>query len=195
MDINTTASHLWNKSHSSAKKDQGYFYHLLPIIWISWYLPHKHWLKPNHKIIDHIKQHFMTSHLTCVTNGIQDFVKCCIKRRVHLVLLPGNILFGGLQPIMKIIFIKRPVEYIYHYFYVVLYSKTFIETIVSTVQLHIMYIPWNKNVIYISLQIQCTLFEKKQKKTKNPVFKAYIVYWLCMFSSSWSMAISSILVL
>ena len=37
------------------------------------------------EIIGHIKQHFMTtSPLTYVTNGIQDFVKCCIKRWVHL---------------------------------------------------------------------------------------------------------------
>ena len=36
--------------------------------------------------------------LSHVTNGIQDFVKCCIKSWVHLNLQPQNMLFGGLQP-------------------------------------------------------------------------------------------------
>ena len=43
------------------------------------------------EIIGHIKQN---SH---VTSGIHDFVKCCIKRWVHLDLQP-DMLLGGLQP-------------------------------------------------------------------------------------------------
>ena len=47
----------------------------------------------------HIQKHFIiASHLTHVTNGVQDFVKCCIKRWVHLHLRPDKMLFGGLQP-------------------------------------------------------------------------------------------------
>ena len=55
------------------------------------------------KIIGHIKQHFMTtSPFTYVTNGIHNFVKCCIKSWVHLDLCPENMLFGGLQPTWNI---------------------------------------------------------------------------------------------
>ena len=51
------------------------------------------------EIIRHIKQHLMTtSPLTYVTNGIQAFVKCCIKSWVHLNLRPENMLFGQMQP-------------------------------------------------------------------------------------------------
>ena len=39
-----------------------------------------------------------TGLLTYITNGIQDFVKSCIKRCVHLDLRPDTMLFGGLQP-------------------------------------------------------------------------------------------------
>ena len=39
-----------------------------------------------------------TSPVTNITNGIQDFVKCCIKSWVHLSLQPNNMLFGRLQP-------------------------------------------------------------------------------------------------
>ena len=49
------------------------------------------------EIIGHLKQHFTTSLLTYVTNGIQD-VKCCIKCWVHLELWPNNMIFVGLQP-------------------------------------------------------------------------------------------------
>ena len=50
--------------------------------------------------ICHIKQHFMTINpLVYVINGLRDFVKCYIKRCVHLDLQPDNMLFGGLQPI------------------------------------------------------------------------------------------------
>ena len=52
------------------------------------------------EFISHIKQRFMTTGLlTYVTNGIQDFIKCCIKSRVHLDLPPDNMPFGGLQPV------------------------------------------------------------------------------------------------
>ena len=51
------------------------------------------------EIIGHIKQHSITtSPFTNVTNGIQDFVKCCIKSWMHLDLQPDNMLFDGLQP-------------------------------------------------------------------------------------------------
>ena len=44
------------------------------------------------------KPNFMTTRpLTYVTNGIQGFEKCCIKRWVHFDLRP-DMLFGGLQP-------------------------------------------------------------------------------------------------
>ena len=46
---------------------------------------------------DHTKQNVMTSPLTSVTSGNRDFVKCCIKSRVHLNLPPDNKLFGRLQ--------------------------------------------------------------------------------------------------
>ena len=47
------------------------------------------------EFIGYIKQLFMTtSPLTYVTNGIQDFVKCCIKRWVH----NDSMLFGRPQP-------------------------------------------------------------------------------------------------
>ena len=45
------------------------------------------------------KNTITTSPLTYAANSIQDFVKCCIKRSVHLHLRPDNMLFGGLQPI------------------------------------------------------------------------------------------------
>ena len=48
----------------------------------------------------HIQNHFMTTWpITYITNGIQDFVKSCIKRCVHLDLRPDNMLLGGLQPL------------------------------------------------------------------------------------------------
>ena len=31
------------------------------------------------EFMGHLKQHFMTSPVTYVTNGIQDLVKCCMK--------------------------------------------------------------------------------------------------------------------
>ena len=53
------------------------------------------------QIIGHIKRHFMTTRpLTYVTNGIQEFVKCYIKRWVHLDLQPNNMLFVRLQPVL-----------------------------------------------------------------------------------------------
>ena len=54
-----------------------------------------HYLKSQEFISD-IKQHFMTSPPTYVTNGIQEFVKCCIKSLVNLNLGPDNMLFGRL---------------------------------------------------------------------------------------------------
>ena len=52
------------------------------------------------QIIGHMKQHFMTaSPLTYVINGIQDFVKCCIKVQCIPTFDPKNMLFCGLQPI------------------------------------------------------------------------------------------------
>ena len=37
------------------------------------------------------KQHFMTtSPLPCVTNGIEDFVKCCIKMHTYITILCGG---------------------------------------------------------------------------------------------------------
>ena len=49
-----------------------------------------------------------------------------------------------------------------------------------------MYTPWIKNVIQISLQIQCILFERIINT--NTIFNVHTVYWLCVFSSIWSMA-------
>ena len=52
------------------------------------------------EFIGHIQKHFITtSLLTYVTNGIQEFVKWCIKGWVHLDLRPDNMLFDGLQPV------------------------------------------------------------------------------------------------
>ena len=48
-----------------------------------------------------------TSPLTYITNGIQDFVKCCIKIRLHLDLRPKKMLFGRLQLTLKISIIKK----------------------------------------------------------------------------------------
>ena len=39
--------------------------------------------------------------------------------------------------------------------------NSFIETAVSTVQPHILYTPWSKNVIQISVQMQCVIFDKQ----------------------------------
>ena len=39
--------------------------------------------------------------LSHVTNGIQEFVKCCMKSSVHLDLWPNNMLYGRLQPEIK----------------------------------------------------------------------------------------------
>ena len=51
------------------------------------------------EINGHIKERIITtSPLTYVTIGIKYFIKCCIKRWVHLHLRPDNMLFGGLQP-------------------------------------------------------------------------------------------------
>ena len=47
--------------------------------------------------IAHLKQHFLTSLLTYVTNGIQDFVKCCMKSWLHIDLQLNNILFEGFK--------------------------------------------------------------------------------------------------
>ena len=50
------------------------------------------------EFMGHIQKHFITTRfLTYLTNGIQDFVKCCIKSYMHLDLRPANILFGGLH--------------------------------------------------------------------------------------------------
>ena len=51
-------------------------------------------------------------------------------------------------------------------------SNSFIETIVSTVQTHIIYIPCNKNAI--------KKFTNANKK--STVFMVHTVYWLCMCS-------------
>ena len=51
------------------------------------------------EFIGHIQKHFITCPLTYVTNGIQDFVKCCMKSWVNRDLRPDNMLFGGLQPL------------------------------------------------------------------------------------------------
>ena len=48
------------------------------------------------EIIDHIKQNFVTTRpLTYVTNANKAFIKCCIKRWVHLDLQPNNMIFGS----------------------------------------------------------------------------------------------------
>ena len=52
----------------------------------------------NTQILSYIKQRFMTNLVTCITTGIQNVVKCCIKSWVHLDLRPNNMLFGRLQP-------------------------------------------------------------------------------------------------
>ena len=49
------------------------------------------------KFISQIKQHLMTSLLTSITNGIQEFVKCCLKSWMPLNFRPTNMLFGRLQ--------------------------------------------------------------------------------------------------
>ena len=48
------------------------------------------------EVIGHIKQHFMTTN-DLIAKCIQDFVKCCIKRLVHLNFQPYNMVFGRLQ--------------------------------------------------------------------------------------------------
>ena len=92
MDINTTEPHLWNKSQKMG-------------VWV-WLLIFDHSSPTqtraqikSEEFIGHVKQHFMTSPLTYVTKGIQDFVKCCIKCFVHLDLQYYNMLFGRLQPL------------------------------------------------------------------------------------------------
>ena len=50
------------------------------------------------EFIGHIQKHFITvPHI----NDIEDFVKCCIKRWLHLNVRPDNMLFGRLQPIIS----------------------------------------------------------------------------------------------
>ena len=56
------------------------------------------------EFISHIKQHFITTNLlTHITNGIQEFVKCCIRSWLHLNLWLNNMLFSILQPLNVII--------------------------------------------------------------------------------------------
>ena len=53
------------------------------------------------EFISQINQHFMIiSPLTYVTNGIQEFVKCCSKSWVHLDIRPNDILLGRLQSLV-----------------------------------------------------------------------------------------------
>ena len=48
------------------------------------------------EFIGHVQKHLITIRpLTYVTNGIQDFVKCCIKSWVPLDLRPDIMQFGG----------------------------------------------------------------------------------------------------
>ena len=65
-----------------------YYYYLLLLLLLLLFLFSNH-----RNFIGHIKQHFMTSPVTYITNGIQDSVKCCIKGSVHLDLPPSNRLF------------------------------------------------------------------------------------------------------
>ena len=59
-------------------------------------------IKPE-EMTGYIQQHLIaTCLLTYVTNGIQDFVKCCIERWTQLDLRPDNKLFGGLQPVESV---------------------------------------------------------------------------------------------
>ena len=60
-----------------------------------------------------------------------------------------------------IFILKCPEEYVYdcHDLICSCVIQQLHETIVSTVQSHIMYSPLNKNVIQISLQMQYILFE------------------------------------
>ena len=53
------------------------------------------------KYIGNINQHFITSHLTYITNGIHYFVKCWM----NLKLQPVNMLFARLQA--SITFVKQ----------------------------------------------------------------------------------------
>ena len=45
--------------------------------------------------------------------------------------------------------------------YIPVLFNSFIETTVTTVQPHILYTPCSKNVIQISVQMQCVIFEKQ----------------------------------
>ena len=45
--------------------------------------------------------------------------------------------------------------------YVPVLFNSFIEATLSTVQPHIVYTPSSKNVIQISVQMQCVIFEKQ----------------------------------
>ena len=88
------AAHFWDNRKSpclpssTLKKVHDYFYHLSPIFWIS--TTQTPAQIKSQEFIGLIKQHSMTtSPPTCVANGIQYFVKCCIKNWVHLDLRPN----------------------------------------------------------------------------------------------------------
>ena len=64
--------------------------------YLSWYLLHKHYLKPNHRnSLAICKKHFITSPLTYVTNGIKDLIKCSMKSWVHFDMTRSEMYLRG----------------------------------------------------------------------------------------------------
>ena len=84
---------------------------------------------------------------------------------VHLELWPGNHFIWCNATYNENKYVSKCVQLGIFMTVMILYIpvlfNSFIETTVSTVQPHILYTPWSKNVIQISVQMQCVIFEKQ----------------------------------
>ena len=84
---------------------------------------------------------------------------------VHLKLWPGNHLIWCNATYNENKYFSKSVQLVIFMTVIILYIpvlfNSFIETTVSAVQPHILYTPWSKNVIQISVQMQCVIFEKQ----------------------------------
>ena len=84
---------------------------------------------------------------------------------VHLELWPGNHFIWCNATYNENKYFSKSVQLGIFMTVMILYIpvlfNSFIETTVTTVQPHILYTPWSKNVIQISVQMQCVIFEKQ----------------------------------
>ena len=110
----------------------------------------------------------VSAQVTTVTYIHQSQPLChllCINLTVHLKLWPGNHLIWCSATYNENKYFSKTVQLGIFMTVMILYIpvlfNSFNETTISTVQPHILYIPWSINVIQISVQMQCVIFKKQ----------------------------------